>query len=55
MCRRGWRRSRSLIEPIILIVMGVVVVIILIALYLPILEFGRERQNPKHRDPASLA
>jgi type IV pilus assembly protein PilC len=30
----------SLIEPIILIVMGVVVVVILIALYLPIIELG---------------
>jgi type IV pilus assembly protein PilC len=30
----------SLIEPIILIFMGVVVVIILIALYLPILSLG---------------
>ena len=30
----------SLIEPVILIVMGVVVVIILIALYLPILSLG---------------
>jgi type IV pilus assembly protein PilC len=30
----------SLIEPIILIVMGVVVVVILIALYLPILSLG---------------
>jgi type IV pilus assembly protein PilC len=30
----------SLIEPIILIVMGVVVVVILIALYMPILSLG---------------